>query len=279
LSTQRKTKDKLSSSSGSAREVLSKTTDAERTGGDWLSSLPLDWTRMHQRDPLVDGGTSVSCCEKPETCRLEGRTRPLSKATRKYPPTVTTTISGKDDDDVVDTSNKFSGQAIFCLHDDDPSWIQGYFIPRGSTKPWGMLAIQEEVDDCTGCRAGGYRRLSLTVYHRSESHGQSFSKNGPNHSDSISKRKKIRNTNSCQIDGVDWRGGDMITLYHPRYVDMEAERLLTEKKALPILHKYFQGLINRLEKECCVKKGLSVLEWLPNVAIVTGSMSLTLPMD
>ena len=44
-----------------------------------------------------------------------------------------------------------------------------------------------------------------------------------------------------------------------------------------MLHKYFQSLVNRLEKECCDKEGLSVLEWLPNVAIVTGPMSLTLP--
>jgi hypothetical protein len=44
-----------------------------------------------------------------------------------------------------------------------------------------------------------------------------------------------------------------------------------------MLHKYFQELINRLEKECCVNEGSSVLDWLPNVAIVTGPMSLTLP--
>lgn len=69
----------------------------------------------------------------------------------------------------------------------------------------------------------------------------------------------------------------MITLYHPDHVHMEGERLLTGKKALPMLHKYFQGLINRLEKECRIEKGLPVLEWLPNVAIVTGPMSLTLP--
>jgi hypothetical protein len=45
------------------------------------------------------------------------------------------------------------------------------------------------------------------------------------------------------------------------------------------LNKYFQSLINRLEKECCEEEGLSILEWLPNVAIVTGSMSLTLPTE
>jgi hypothetical protein len=44
-----------------------------------------------------------------------------------------------------------------------------------------------------------------------------------------------------------------------------------------MLHKYFQELINCLEKECDVKEGASVLDWLPNVSIVTGPMSLTLP--
>lgn len=48
-------------------------------------------------------------------------------------------------------------------------------------------------------------------------------------------------------------------------------------RALPVLKKYFQGLINRLEKECDVEEGSSILDWLPNVAIVTGPMSLTLP--
>ena len=45
-----------------------------------------------------------------------------------------------------------------------------------------------------------------------------------------------------------------------------------------MLHKYFQGLINRLEKECSIEQGESLLDWLPDVAIVTGPMSLTIPI-
>lgn len=44
-----------------------------------------------------------------------------------------------------------------------------------------------------------------------------------------------------------------------------------------MLHKYFRGLITRLGKECSIEEDSSVLNWLPNVAIVAGSMSLTIP--
>jgi hypothetical protein len=245
LSTKRKRKEDESSSLSSSapaktKEAASTTTtsDALRAGSDWQSTLPLDWTRMHRSS---DTGDNI-CCVDSDTCRHRGRIRPLSKERRANSrsvttttTTTTTTIHRNDDDDAVlaDTSNNFHGRAIFCLHDDDPSWVQGYFIPRGSTKPWGMLAIQEEVDDCLACSTGGYRRLSLTVYHRSLSlnrHRQSSTKNnGPNNhtSDSIRTRNESSKNNSCKIDGVDWTGGDMITLFHPRYVDMEAERLLT----------------------------------------------------
>jgi len=105
-------------------------------------------------------------------------------------------------------SETFEGKAIVCLIDDDPQWVQGYFLPHNSKKPWGMLGIQEEIlDGCMGCAAEGYRRLTLTVYH---GHG----------------RKDGKETNSMKIEGVDWKGGDMMTLYHPHYVDLKAERIL-----------------------------------------------------
>jgi len=278
LSSKRKRKDKSLPSSASARESSPGTFGAMRSGGDWQSSLPLEWTRMNRRNQVIGGDKGDFCCVNPDSCRRRSRIRPLSTEITENSPIFTTTINGNDGV-VTETSKKFGGRAIFCLHEDDPSWIQGYFIPRGSKKPWGMLAIQEEVDDCMACSTGGYRRLSLTVYHRSHCHHrQSSSKSDPSHSDSIRTRTGDSKNDSCKIDGVDWTGGDMITLYHPRYVDMEAERLLTGKKALPMMHKYFQGLINRLEKECYVAEGSSVLNWLPNVAIVSGPMTLTLPI-
>ena len=51
------------------------------------------------------------------------------------------------------------------------------------------------------------------------------------------------------------------------------------KKTLPVLNKYFQGLIARLEKEFDIEDDSSVLDWLPNVAIVAGPMTLTIPIQ
>ena len=51
------------------------------------------------------------------------------------------------------------------------------------------------------------------------------------------------------------------------------------KKALPVLNKYFHGLIARLEKEFDIEDDSSVLDWLPNVAIVAGPMTLTIPIQ
>ena len=227
------------------RKVTQNATDDD-TPSDWQASLPLDWTRMGKRGRGVSSGRS----------QRTGRVRP------------------RVIDDGESSSNEFHGRAIFCLHDsDDPGWIQGYFIPKGSTKPWGMLAVREEVDDCMACCMGGYRRLSLTVYHRGR---------GQKQDDSQSDNTTVTSTkdakpNSCKIGGVEWTGGDMISLYNPRCVDMQAEKLLTGEKALPVLHKYFQGLITRLGKECSIQEGTSILDWLPNVAIVMGPMSLTIP--
>jgi len=197
---------------------------------------------------------------------------------------------------------KIDGQAIFCLHDDNPNWIQGYFVAKGSTKPWGMLAIQEDVDDCMICCAGGYRRLSLTVYHRhhhlrrrsssSEAIRRKRRRQEPSPRDddddeSNQSSSSSSSSNEIEIDrktakpwkvgGIDWTGGDMMALYHPDFVDMKGERLFTGEKALPMMRRYFQNLIHRLEKEFCVEECSSVLDWLPNVAIVTGPMSLTIP--
>lgn len=209
LSTKRKRNDGLAPTP----EVgLTTTSNAMRPGEDWKSSLPLDWTRMHCR-------------------RRRGRNSVVSKGT---------TTNTRSENGVVvkaeTTPNQFDGRAIFCLHDDDPNWIQGYFIPKGSKKPWGMLAVQEEVDDCLACSMGGYRRLSLTVYHHSQD--QKLPSSSKNHSDDVGSADTGRKTSSgkkksCKIDDVDWTGGDMMSLHHPLYVDMQAEILLTVSCRVP----------------------------------------------
>ncbi|KAL3930934.1 MAG: hypothetical protein SGARI_004337 [Bacillariaceae sp.] len=159
------------------------------------------------------------------------------------------------------STTTIKGQAIFCLHDSDSQWVQGYFVPEGSSKPWGLLAVQEEIDDCLACADGGYRRVTLTVYPP---------KTGAT-AGVPSRPQKLR--------GVDWTGGDMMTLYHPDTVEMNGEQLLTGDRALVVMNKYFQGLLRQLHIECKVEEGQSVLDWLPNVAVVKGSMDLTLPAN
>lgn len=182
LTTKRKRTDGESSSASNSTgpDATDSSSGDAALGSDWQSTLPLDWTKMgHNRK----------------------RPRPVS-----------------NENTVVETTT-FDGRAIFCLHDnDDPGWIQGYFIPKGSSKPWGMLAVQEEVDDCMACCMGGYRRLTLTIYHRGQDNCIGETGGG---------KKDMKRSNSCKISGVEWTGGDMIALYHSQSVDMQAEILLT----------------------------------------------------
>ncbi len=186
------TKRKRTDGEPSRRDAGDSTSDPAQ-GSDWESTLPLDWTQM-------------------------GHSR---KRTRL----------GSDGDDVGETTT-FEGRAIFCLHDnDDPGWIQGYFIPKGSTKPWGMLAVREEVDDCMACCEGGYRRLTLTIYHRGQDKQSSLQNETKFVQNTNGGKKDMKRSNSCKISGVEWTGGDMIALYHKESVDMQAEILLTVSDA------------------------------------------------
>jgi len=279
LSTKRE-RQQFSIPSTSTGEVSSATSDVMEARDGWKSCLPLDWTRMDCRDQVLGGKKASLCCINPHTCSCRGRMRVSSTKIAANPPSVTMTRNRNGNDIGTGSPNKIDGRAIFCLHDDDPGWIQGYFIPQGSKKPLGILAIQEEIDSCVACCAGGYRQLSLTVYHYSYRDRQKApSSIGTKDFYVIRGKKDKGRKNSSKIDGVVWTGGDMIRLHHPRYVDMKAEKILTGQKCLPVLHKFFQELINRLERECRVKKGTSVLKWLPNIAIVMGPMSLELPLQ
>lgn len=254
--------------------ILSASTEASiDTNSDWQTSLPLDWTKMSQRkrkwgEDDDDSSTPDPFCRDPSTCRRRHdrpRRDPPAQDRNKSSSSSFSHASGENAaarTDGIGISNRREGQAIFCLHDMNPAWVQGYFVPRGSNKPWGMLAVQEELDECLACDDGGYRRVSLTVY---PSTATNFKKEG------LHQRK------SYKVEGVDWTGGDMMSLYHPQHVDMEGQRVLTGTKTLPIIEKYFQGLVRRLQEICNVEDDVPLLDWLPNVAIVTGSMSFTLP--
>jgi hypothetical protein len=108
--------------------------------------LPMDWTRMKRKRCDDD-----ECCDDPVNCQLRSRRTSSSALPLKK------TISNKKE-------RIHDGHAIFCLHDTtNPSWFQGYFLPPNTANPWGLLAVQEEIDKCLECGSGGYRRLTLKL--------------------------------------------------------------------------------------------------------------------
>jgi hypothetical protein len=83
---------------------------------------------------------------------------------------------------------------------------------------------------------------------------------------------------------VDWTGGDLIQLSHDAdTLKMTAETLLTGRRAIPYLEKYFSSLVTKLRDQCCSgqpekkQPDSSILDWMPEVAIVMGPMSMALP--
>jgi hypothetical protein len=191
------------------------------------SPLPLGWTTVRRkRTRDVDKDTSATevewCCEDPDCKRT---------------PVVDPSIN----------ATSVEGHAIFCLHEINPDWFQGYFQVDGQRKPWGLLATQEAIDECLECSDGGYRQITLKVFR-------------------YSGEKPIK------LDNVQWTGGDMMRLQSSD-VSMDAHCLWTGKKAVPYVERYFSGLVNKLREEV----DEPVLDILPDLAIVTGPMTLTIP--
>jgi hypothetical protein len=283
---------------------------------DWQSTMPLDWTKMNHgkrkaMDNNADDNINNSCSDSSNCpCRRRHhhpRHRPRHHHYVHHSKRTTTTDIDKSRRDVIvpttinnnndtqwkpsSSSSIFHGKAIFCLHELDPPWLQGYFIPHGSNKkPWRMLAVQEEIDDCLACSDGGYRRVTLTLYPPNQQHHH-------HHGVVSTQNKNVPKSILPTISNIDWIGGDMMTLYHPDHIiEMIAEQLLTGKAALPLLYKYFTGLVMRLQPPCNINNNKnndnnnnnnnnnnnsveSVLRWLPNVAIITGSMILVQPKE
>jgi len=116
----------------------------------------------------------------------------------------------------------------------------------------GMLAQQTDIDDCLACADGGYREISLQLFQK--------------------KGSKVTHT----IPDIAWTGGDMMKLQAGGGDTLlfETERLLTGKKAVPLVEQHFAGLIRKLQEE---GEDLPVLEILPDVAVLLGNMRLSLP--
>jgi hypothetical protein len=152
-------------------------------------SLPLDWTRVQRRRRADDD----DCCPVLDSS-------PLNAA------------SLRPDQQLVE------GLAVFCLHESDPQWFQGYFFPNFSTrKPWGILAVQEELDDCMKSADGGYRRCTLTIF-------------------PYPAQRKI------SMPGVEWTGGDMMRLMSHNQVSFDPDQLKSGKQAVPQVEKLFGGI-------------------------------------
>ena len=196
--------------------------------------LPLDWTQLKARRRQDDG--DERCCEGVNNnipCRIS-RHR-FRRDTQE---------------------DGIQGHVVFCLHEMNPSWFQGYFLPRGTTRqPWGLLAVQEEIEDCLACADGGFRRVSLTLYPP------------PTH---LSSGRPIK------LDTVDWVGGDLIRFHHEQ-LEVESNRIWTGESSLPLVETYFKALVQKLRIECDVEEHEPILQWLPDIAIVSGQMMFVFP--
>lgn len=236
------------------KDTSNTTTEAKDKGNGTLAPLPVGWTQIKRRPRQKKGANQAAngidwCCDDP-ACP-----RPSNKRRRTF------SNDGDKDDMLKSSSTKMAkpsgegvieGQAVICLHDVNPSWFQGYFLPNASTKPWGLLAVQEELDECLECADGGYHQVTLTVFPRSTNN----------------QRKKQSWKN------VEWTGGDMMKL-DAEHVAMETDRMITGSKAVPYINRYFTSIVEKMR----IEEGsasASVLELLPDIAILVGPMRITL---
>jgi len=147
-------------------------------------------------------------------------------------------------------ANVILGKAVLCMHEMDPEWFQGYFFVPNSSKPWGLLCKQQSIDDCLKCEEGGYRELSVKVY--------SYNQSKP----SI-------------ISDVQWTGGDMIRLLQPNgALRFEPDQALTGNEACSFVDSLFSGLLQRLKTEGDFDESSTVLDIIPDVAIVLGILEI-----
>ena len=136
------------------------------------------------------------------------------------------------------------GQVVVCLLESNPDWFQAYlFLESGET--WGLLGIQKEVDECLQCSEGGYRVIDLKITSKDET-----------------------------FVNVEWTGGDMMDL-KGNDVSMQAEKIVTGSSALPVVEGIFSGLMRKLRSE---DEELDVLQVFPDLAVITGSMEVRMPV-
>jgi hypothetical protein len=226
-------------------------------------ALPLDWTRIQRKRPRLDGDApntnsrndmDVLCCDDP-TCSRTGPAAsfrgskngvllpPPKSVSVKSPPT--TTVSGK---------------VVFCLPEANPSWFQGYLFLRGC-KPWGLLAVQTDLDECLQCADGGYRQVKLQV----------------------STYSGDPATQEYSFDTIEWTGGDMMRL-ESATCRMIPSQFLTDRAAVPHCESIFGSLLRKLRLDDdsegvsdTATSSSTVLDLMPDVAVIVGTMELVVP--
>jgi hypothetical protein len=237
-------------------------------------ALPLDWTRIQRnvKRPRLGSGdkdnnnndTDPFCCDDATCSRREhgpGSFRggdnsegiaPLLKTKKESVQTTpaTTTVSG---------------QVVFCLPDTDPSWFQGYFFLNGrsssSSKPWGLLVEQTDLDECLQCADGGYRQVKLQV--------STFNNGGHKNAGSAKQEQ-------YSFDTIEWTGGDMMRL-ESETCRMIPSQLWTDDAAVSHIETFFGSFLRQLRMDPDVSDTAAVLDLMPDVAVIVGSMELVVP--
>jgi len=260
-----------------------------------ITSLPLEWTKISRRKRRKTGNNSkdqekgLDCCED-DTCFNNEKWRQLKEEETNVNESNSASLSGNEN--IVTPMITMRGKGLFCLHELDCKWFQGHFLSssigtRTATgnvgNSIGLLVTQrEDVDDCLQCANAGYRELDMKLLRPSSS--SSLGLNG--------KRKELK------IQKLVCTGGDMLRIHtppllevggteakrlshatqrgsQPEEVKFEAEKIITGANVEPLVRRYFSNLVARMTTSS--KKSMSVLDILPDCAVVVGDMSVTVP--
>ncbi len=248
--------------------------DADAADVDSFNKIPsslapfLGWTKM------------TSCCVRPRKRRRvqnnANNNEPLVRVLGRAifflhdPNSAINKDNDEEQDNDGDTSNKpwFQGRFFpsFGMSNNNnnqnndhnkrvspTSVVSGQHLlpPSSSMNSWGLLAVQNAVEDeCLLDDCGGYRELDLTII-----------RNKPASSRNIVGRNANTNSNKLRwvISDIDWTGGNMMRLTTDPYSGLatlpmdengmafDPKTLLEGDKAIQFASKYFPSLVKRLQ--------------------------------
>ena len=259
-------------------EVLSDCADSTKS-----SSLPLGWTRVRRRSNDTNAQTqTLSCCPScNEDEKEDGQPRASSSSLCSNNTNISHPLVGVDAFDII----TWKGRAIFCLHEIDCTWFQGYFFPDDSVPPFtsssfGLLATtRHDMDDCLHCEDSGYRFLDISLFLPMNA----------------IVRRQGRQLRFERVQGI---GGDMMSLESQgrlgtkgfEHIDMgensstllfQPDHFYTDAIAEPFLQKYFAHLVTQLSHRSSPTSAVvfpnNLIDVIPDCAIVVGQMTISFP--